>query len=333
LENGPEYPFDKCEINLDLLDPIYRENGRRADSFRVGVCHIYKYLVELSGNKQFEIIRRIVSHERKNGEPMDVVANIAAGVTQGGKTDFQAALIYISSIGLGVVGVSLVRSAGGDESMSSIRKALLRISEKCVEHLASIYSTTNHPFRGIMSEELSTAFGIRIVNVHEKTELNLGKLHGGLIIQGRQNNTTLEKLFKHPGKPATRRTPAIMPLHESLQDYGKDLPSFGEDLLRVAIVSDEDDEVVSSAKRNKTKKETSNFEMTVRGIPENKSDEESYDDDDVDDDDEEEELSYNDVIKQRSVRASAKFCTGVSASWMPNAMLDPKAQYVFIASF
>jgi len=57
----------------------------------------------------------MLAHLRvRDDNPKEVLTNVLAGRTQLGKTDALAACLYLFAIGLGVVSIGLVRTAGGD---------------------------------------------------------------------------------------------------------------------------------------------------------------------------------------------------------------------------
>jgi hypothetical protein len=306
LQNTDNVPVDRELFRSDMRDI----------SYVYAVCELYRFLVQEKG---FGVLRELICQE---GDTSAIVANILAGRTQCGKSMCIAAGLYLYAIGCGVIGLGLVRSQGGDESMLAISKALDKVSEMCVAHLSRREVFQLLPKGNLQRRDIKKHFTAKALTVTEfKKEFvtagdehryRLGELHKPIIVLGRQNASTIRNLFNKPNSSFINTLNTHVKDGESQYNHLK---------MRVAIFSDEDDEVASSASRTSTARELANYHDKIKCNVVSKQDENSDTSSDSDSElskhERERDLNGKELIQeiQVTVRGGAKLVVGVTATW------------------
>ena len=309
------HALDRAKIDLRLyhpsLDrPLLRTAIARAYAFICGLTTLDGRAVNMSPVRRLRV--------RMAAEVDQVLTNVLAGRTQLGKTETMAAVLYVCSIGLGLVGVGLTRSPGGTDAMQSLKNNILAVQNAVCGHLRAVLPELTPVDLAFFAPEVVEAKKYA-TQLRRESGLGVGS-HGmrGLIMIDRQNVSTLDRVFLN----ADSAFACLSQRHDQAM-------MVGHVFMRYALVLDEDDEATGSAsrKKNRTELKSHHVETSYGYSPPgsatwSSSDGEGSSDDETDP---EQELSAGEVLANRTVRGQAYLVVAATATWIALAMYDEEA--------
>lgn len=321
--------LDGRSLDLCMFRPIYH-----AKRIRKAMCLLYRHFT--SDPSECVLLKDILvqPHERS-----DLVVNTIAGYVQIGKTRIGACAAYLLCYMCSLVPCIFVRSQGGADSMDNFRATISDIAEEAITFLTSqinagMIDLQLHELRFFRPSVMETRDFVDT----DISDVRFGERANGLMIIGRQNASTIVRLFGETQR--TRNTPVH---RRSLAELirGSAVMNFGNTMKRYALIFDEDDAAQGSAGRDKTKTDIANYcqKMPIqklmlrlsasrnatisRELSEDDGDTESEPEQEADPETEsssrsEPDVSYQQLITTDTVRATAACVLQMSASWLTN---------------
>lgn len=317
--------MDNMLVDLSMFSTPYQ-----TEAIKEAVCAVYAFFAE---SEDLSYLSKLVV-QSPNRE--DITVNTLAGYVQLGKTIGGAAAAFLLSY-CSLVPVVFVREKGGDESMDNFARAIASISADVVCHLRSKIRKGD-----LMLEEHQLPFFAPDVMTaadyvaKDVAEMGYGHRRSGLIILGRQNVSTVEKLFNSSVKKGVTSFTDGMRRHAVMD--------FGTNMKRYALICDEDDAAQGSAGRDATRTDVVNYQQErnfsrlmlrfrvngpVVSIQPQNDDNVVDDDDDEEDEDEEEDhadtvdtevIPFQKLINRQTVRCTAACIIQISATWIANEL-------------
>ncbi len=235
--------FDMYSIDLSIL----HENLRTIRTAHL-IAKSWKYCTDfiMKGDNFLDDtnLTKIISREDNNNmiEEADWL-NIVAAPPQIGKTKITVAISYFSMLALGLVGMNLVRNAGGDEHFESMRMTYKNLTKTVLANFVNNQIELSREEQNLFEIKVYGRDNLRRLQQSAESCVQLTNLRQYFVLLDRQNTTTLRMAMD-----------CIFGVKSINNETG------GKH--RFVYTADEDDESCSSPSRNSTKFETVSYQQS-----------------------------------------------------------------------